>query len=231
MPELVTAVPHNIYFEKAVEWLRLDDTRRRNILDQYMQDHRSYHNYNHICQMLEFAFDMMDFLATPDYQKEVVLLSILYHDICYAAHPVPMGYNEANSIAYFARSAEYPLYVSTRVIEAINATAYHLNDQKNISQETKIVLDSDLSTFAFDYDRYVAIADNVLQEAARINKVPVWKCLKGNKWFLEQLLKRERIFYLLGSEDEEKARANITARIADIDKLLAKIIVQEDDGC
>lgn len=183
----------------------------------YNQEHRAYHNLDHIQEMLRQLPEELS-------EVEIAIEAILFHDIVYASTPQAAGLNEALSIAEylfyntktlaydtpFGKNGDGSLEYERRVIEAINATAYHLVDQKNISSTTQIVLDLDLSTIARPWEEYLSWQDKVTQE----NKIIYGEsaAIRGAQDFLSKLLQRDKLYYL-HTQGEQQARSNIHSYI------------------
>lgn len=187
----------------------------------YEQEHRKYHNLNHLEQMLSHVpNDLMG--------VEVVLEAILFHDLVYLPHPVPQGYNEALSIA------EYTLYEihvlcshpnpfahadadfthERQVIEAINATSRHTEDQSNLSAYSKLVLDLDLSGFK-DKDEFDKNSELIREEFSAVDE----KVFNENRLaFLKAVLSRKQIYYVM-LEWEAAARQNLQDEVLRLTKL------------
>ena len=183
----------------------------------YEQPHRHYHGLDHLREMLKWL--------PQDYpEAEIAIEAILFHDIVHYPAPTSPGLNEALSIAEYLLYNTKALAVNTpfannrnvnfeferRVIETINATSHHMEDQQYLSDVAKFVLDLDLSTFAAPWEEYMRWKKRVEQENAIIwlDKYPPEAIKKGRCIFLQTLLKRKRLFYRK-TEWEDQARANI----------------------
>lgn len=187
------------------------------IKECYEQPHRHYHGLDHLREMLKW-------LPTDYPEAEIAIEAILFHDIVHYPIPTAPGLNEALSIAEYLLYNTKTLAVNTpfannkninfeferRVIETINATAHHMEDQQYLSEVTKLVLDLDLSTFAAPWDAYVQWKKRVESENAIIwlAKYSPEAIRNGRCIFLQTLLKRKRLFYIK-TEWETQARLNI----------------------
>jgi len=176
------------------------------ILSLYNLPYRKYHNERHLDNMLRWV--------DPDYKHLRHLLeSIIFHDVIYSDQLVAPGYNEAASVAIYAMKKATGEEDASDVlipVQAINATAYHDRDQLFLGQVAKLTLDFDLQSFSRPRDEFLIDSDLVRQEFEPI--VGEEAFLKGNKAFLEKLLKREKLYYIV-SDWEERARANLEWRI------------------
>lgn len=196
--------------------------------DCYSQSHRYYHNLEHLEEMLKHV---------PDNYAEVqiVIEAILFHDFVHLPTPVATGLNEALSIAEylsynakalsvnipFGKNNEGSFEYERRVIEAINATARHTEDQQYLGVTSKLVLDLDLSTFALPWDEYLVWKDKIEKENQEIwgSYFSSIDIKKGRGAFLQKLLARKHLFYL-NIKWENAARHNIQRDIEMLGQLI-----------
>lgn len=187
------------------------------VMECYNQEFRKYHNVEHIERMCSVA--PKDFMGI-----EGVLEAIIFHDIVKLNYQAPQGLEEALSIAEyvsysmnnigfhkspFAQGPDGNFRALDRerfVIEAINATAYHLIDQSNLSLGTKLLLDLDLFSLALPEEEYDRINQSIKEEYLQFCSEAKW--LRGRAIFLTKMLERNRIYYLQ-IEWEENARRNL----------------------
>jgi len=194
----------------ALDFLGYGNESKGYILDMYNMPHRKYHDERHLDNILRWI--------NPDYKLIKPLLeAILFHDIVYSDQLVPPGYNEAASVALFSlKKLEQVQHSDVDVsdilvpVQAINATAHHEEDQKFINEVTMLTLDLDLQSFAQPREEFLLDCDLVRQEFEPIvgNKL----FLKGSKAFLQKMLKRKKLYYVV-QDWEAKARANLEWRI------------------
>lgn len=194
----------SLNFETAMEYLDLSPFLREDIHQAYSQPDRTYHNIQHLNDMLRWI-PQEEF----EFKKELVQ-AVVFHDYVYEKFK-PTGYNESQSLV---RAALAVLLNQTKmryeiVVEAINATAYHDRDQLFLSPTTKLLLDLDLQSFAQPRDEFLKSSHNVLLEFDPKAGLLV---REGNRKFLETLLKRKKLYYVK-TEWEEPARENLAWRI------------------
>lgn len=194
------------------------------IRESYSDSFRKYHNLEHIERMCSKA--PKNFLGI-----EGVLEAILFHDIVKLKYKAPQGMEEALSIAEyvsysmnnigfhkspFAQGPDAnfrPLDRERLVIEAINATAYHLLDQCNLSLSSKLLLDLDLFSLALPSEDYDKINQSIKEEYLQFCDEAEW--FQGRAIFLEHMLKRKNIFYLQ-IEWEDGARQNLRRELCSL---------------
>jgi predicted metal-dependent HD superfamily phosphohydrolase len=194
----------------------------------YGQSHRHYHNLEHLEEMLKYV---------PDNYAEVqiVIEAILFHDFVHLSTPVAAGLNEALSIAEylsynakalavnipFGKNNDSSFEYERRVIEAINSTARHTEDQQFLGMASKLVLDLDLSTFALPWEEYLVWKEKIEKENQEIWEplFPAADIKRGRGAFLQKILERKQLFYLK-IEWEDAARQNIQRDIELIGQLV-----------
>lgn len=176
----------------------------------YNERHRKYHNLDHISYMLSH-------MSTYEEEETDIVAGILFHDIEYCDLPVPPGFNEAASIAvYAALRTGQGADVRFPVVEMINASAYHLQSQKNLRDNTCSFLDLDLIGMASDADTFRSHNDNIEEELVLIYKgsgATLNEIRKGRLNFLTTLLKRDRLYYGQPDKVEYLARYNLSCEI------------------
>ena len=189
----------------------------------YGQEHRLYHNLDHIGEMLKHV-------PHEHPEVEIMLDAILFHDIVYSPKPEAKGLNEALSAAEyilyntkllafdnpFGSNGDGSVEYEIKVIGAIIATAHHLEDQMYLTDVAKWVLDLDLSTFALPWDEYLVWKDKIEKENALIwSHIEPKLVVKGRCTFLKKLLERQQLYYVK-TEWEQQARDNITREVEEI---------------
>jgi predicted metal-dependent HD superfamily phosphohydrolase len=202
--------------EEAFDLINMPALPRREIRTRYQEPHRDYHNLDHLREMLRWV---------PKNHPEVtsVLEAIFYHDIVHSSSPAPLGVNEALSCAEyvvytflgiyhlhsgltpFGQEGKGSLLNERRVIEAITATAYHTEDQENLCDVAKLVLDLDLASFALPWEEYQVASQKVEKELSTVYGVDI---TEGRVAFLRKLIKRKKLYYIK-TEWEDIAKDNI----------------------
>ena len=190
---------------------------QRVVLRCYSEPHRKYHSLEHIEGMLAAA-------TTGFPGIEGVLEAVLFHDIVKVNYRAPQGMEEALSIAEyvsysmnnigfhkspFATGPDGNFRALDRermVIEAINSTAYHLFDQKNLALTSELLLDLDLFSLASPYEDYAKINQSIKEEYLQFCDESEW--FRGRAVFIQKMLQREKIYYL-HREWEDNARQNL----------------------
>jgi len=188
--------------DQAFDHCRIPPVVRGEVKRRYSEPHRAYHTLEHVEYMLR---------QVTKESSDALVAAIIFHDIHYAPRPVPLGFNEAMSAALFANfHIKAPL---SEVVEMIGASAYHLDNQQHISEDTKIFLDLDLSGFAASSKVFRRHNDQIDVELANIYKEATPEQIAaGRHSFLLALSGRKNIFYVR-KEWEEQARKNLANEI------------------
>ena len=193
--------------EEAIKHVEMPEHSLIELKKRYNEPHRVYHNLEHIEEMLRWV---------PRKHPEVynIIEAILYHDIVHSPSFSPDGLDEALSCAEYVIYTFSPhgiegkgsLLNERRVIEAINATARHTQDQKHLCDVAQIVLDLDLATFALPWEEYQEWTKLLMKELSI--KYPDADIVTGRRVFLTKLLEREKLYYV-NTHWEVSARENI----------------------
>lgn len=200
----------------AKQWLQLceDLELKVEFRDRYWEElsshyggaDRHYHNLQHIEELLQWVAIYADRII----DKEILLLSIWYHDIIYVPGRKD---NEAESAA-FARKRLSNFELSPDRIEKctqqILATQAHqlLSDDPDLAY----LLDFDLAILAKPWEDYQVYAEQIRKEFAAF---PDHLYRVGRKQALQRFLTRPAIYHtpVLYERWEKRARQNIQAEI------------------
>ena len=179
----------------------------KEIVEEYQSENRSYHNLEHVENLLSFLNEQEQELKCFDGVK----LAAWLHDIVYDTEA---NNNEEKSAQYAQNNLEQ-LDVSKEIIAHVVALIRATEKHKVIKNDddSVIFLDADLAILGSSkgsYDKY----------AAKIRKEYAWvsdEQYKANRIkVLESFLKRPQIYFTekAGKELEQQARANIEREIA-----------------
>ena len=174
----------------------LSATALRVIAAAYSSRDRHYHTLQHIIDMFGIA-KSFDIKLTEEQTD-----AIWFHDIVYTPG---LTTNEENSVnmAFGLLKDKDPQYLMT-----IRAIIMSTRDHMPTIEDSKIVIDLDLSILASDPENYDTYVNQVRLEYSHIND-KMWNY--GRSKFLRKLLDRPTIYLTdkFKSEFEEKARTNI----------------------
>ncbi len=146
----------------------------QNILKNYTENGRFYHDISHIKLMLE-TFDNLDFYTEFHFEFEkdkpvftAFLYAIFYHDIIYK----PLRSDNEEQSAEFAKRDMKLLNIDEKIIEAteklILATKTHQVsaeiDNPTLHFATQVLLDLDLAVLGQKPNIYKRYAENIRQE-------------------------------------------------------------------
>jgi predicted metal-dependent HD superfamily phosphohydrolase len=172
----------------------------------YSRSDRFYHNLAHIQQVLEAIAS----LQLPACHLEAIEFAAWFHDVIYDSRACD---NEENSAAYAEKilsNLNIPKATIDSVKNLILLTKNHQCLETHING--KILLDADLSILGKSEAEYRDYARAIRQE---YSWVITEEYRQGRKLFLENLLRRERIYLTeeIFAACEEKARQNMQEEI------------------
>lgn len=172
------------------------------LVSHYSEPLRYYHNLDHLTALLPLYFQYESDLQKPD----VVLFSIFYHDVVYAAG---RSDNEYQSSLVAQRALEQlgaPSTVTEDVQRFILATRHHQLPE-DAHPDLKFFIDFDLSILAADRGAY---QEYVLKVRKEYGHISVEQFAQGRAAFLRLMLHQEHIFYTMSFQvKEETARKNM----------------------
>ncbi|MCB1757928.1 MAG: hypothetical protein KDJ38_20585 [Gammaproteobacteria bacterium] len=177
------------------------------VLAYYREAHRHYHNDEHIDHCLALLTDVEDELVDMD----AVELAIWFHDVIYKSGAKD---NEQRSAEWFLQLSEGRLHDELRqkVARLILNTTHDSNPQ---SDDERILLDIDLSSFGLSWERFQEDGDNVRREQQHLSDQEFYR---KQMRFQESLLKRARFYFsdYFYRRFEEKARHNLTRHLEEL---------------
>ena len=170
------------------------------LVSRYSEPQRRYHtpvHINHCLGQFDAAASLMD---NPD----AVELAVWFHDVIY---DVPTAGNERRSAEHFLE------YMGDGPPEELNRTVYDLvivTDHKRLpeSNDEKLLIDIDLSSFGLPWDRMLSDSVDVRNEFPNVSDE---KYYPAQLKFLQSLLDREHFCFttFFRERHERSARDNI----------------------
>jgi predicted metal-dependent HD superfamily phosphohydrolase len=178
------------------------------IKERYSAPGRYYHTLDHIYSLLK----MSEKYSSKLKNKEVLDLSIFYHDIIYN---VLFNNNEDKSAAYACKqltALNVPAETVQAVVAFIKATKTHDLKEIPFKKDLAYFLDFDISILAAEPAEYHDYIVHVRKEY-EIYPDDLYK--KARNRFLAHCMAKKHIFYTLEfrTEYEEKARQNILSEL------------------
>jgi predicted metal-dependent HD superfamily phosphohydrolase len=154
------------------------------ISELYAQSWKAYHNIGHIQACLSYFDACKDDAILPD----AIELAIWFHDCVYTVGATD---NEKKSKVLFLEESENILNDNFRhrIGELIMDTCHRSSP---ITQDGKLLADIDLTSFGLPWEEYLADGKNVKQE---LDIEPSLSAGDATPPFIQNLLKRERIYY------------------------------------
>jgi len=180
------------------------------IVYRYSEQHRHYHNLNHIAYLFSWCDKYIDQIKHP----AVVGFAIIYHDIIYDTYRQD---NEEQS-AEIAEAHLTQLNISSKLIknvrEFILATKNHvMNEDFLLNEDLAMFLDFDMAILASVEDFYKSYSEKIRQEYSKYSD-ELYKA--GRKLALQKVLEMPVIFNttIFKETFEPVARQNIKKEIA-----------------
>lgn len=184
-----------------------------NLVEQYGEDGRYYHNLQHIHNVL-MTIDNLESLLQDE---TAVRLAAWFHDIIYDAQPANEKLSNEERSANYADQAlhSFSISKSTRKLIQKLILATQLNYPVPDDPNFHVLLDADLAILAANCNEYNQYAWAIRQEFAF---VPEAQYRSGRRQVLQSFLERERIFLTdkMFQEREAKARLNIQHELANL---------------
>jgi predicted metal-dependent HD superfamily phosphohydrolase len=175
------------------------------ILDRHREDHRHYHNAEHVLALLRHL-DSLDPSGDP-----APRLAAFYHDAVYETRPDPDRESNEELSAQLAEAelADCDPPLITRVAALIRATeGHHLIDDLSAS----VFLDADLSILGSDPEIYRSSTQHIRAEYGYVSDE---QFRTGRAAILEGFLNRDTLYYSPQGRElwEQAARNNIAAEL------------------
>jgi len=152
--------------------------------NKYTEEHRHYHNLNHLFQLLQELNEITDFLDDP----HALLFALYYHDFFYEPQ---LKDNEEQSALFAVQllsSISIDEHVNSNCEKIILATKSHqLSDNSDINFFT----DADISILGADWEKYYVYAQNIRKEYSIYSDSQYHK---GRKKVLNHFLAMPQIF-------------------------------------
>lgn len=208
----------------------------------YCEPHRNYHSLTHIHSLVRLinadatklvdtkrlgndCFDMVTYNdRTSSTSLDNFLLYVAwFHDSIYDPYAAPRA-NEMDSCKLFhslllegsnKRSPEdenFIIDVSTTIVCTANhSQSFNFDGMEPDSVSAASLLFLDLDLYGFSVTEQMDISDRAIR--AEYYNTNDTDYLKGRINFLETIQKRDRLYYLLNDEIENRARQNISASL------------------
>ncbi len=197
------------FWEELSLGLRFPDETSHKVFGKlqelYSEEHRAYHNCEHILSMLQGS------IVFP--YSEALHLAIWFHDCIY----VPGNKKNEEKSAAFAVQALNELNVDPKLIDQVVAlikkTRYHFPVEKSESEEMKQLLDLDLLVLGKSPEAYQEYVMGIRNE---FSAYPDLLYKPGRKTVLNKFLAAPAIYRTAFFVDkyEKQARVNLTTELS-----------------
>jgi predicted metal-dependent HD superfamily phosphohydrolase len=179
------------------------------LADRYAEDHRAYHDGEHIAECLAW-FDRVQDLAKRPAELEVALF---FHDAIYEPLASDNEARSAEKLRQLAREARVPTEAVERIARLIESTATH----EATSVDAALLSDIDLAILGSSPARYARYERDVRREYAAVDEVPYQK---GRAEVLRGFLERVEIYRTsrLAARLEAQAQDNLGSALSALEQ-------------
>jgi predicted metal-dependent HD superfamily phosphohydrolase len=194
---------------------------------RYSEPHRGYHDWGHICDMLQ-KLDKLPHLAA---RADLVAAAVFWHDAVFTTRepdgrPRADAENVRDSAALFARHATFSLAEREAVTEMILATVSHLQAKpsreryRGFQSDFCLFLDLDLSSLAAPWSVF---EENLRRIRFEYSWAPEAEFFLGRRRMLGTFADCGSLFRLEETRARwlEPARANLRRAQAELDERLS----------
>ena len=202
----------DIAWTGLLAWLGISEFEARmmrgEILTQYGQAGRAYHNLSHALRVLGDVKKFAHWWGVEDYGA--TQMAALLHDVVYDTHSRENEAQSAEFALWWGRTLGIAPDVCVRAAEMIRATQSHA---PSASADTRLLLDADLLILSAPPDDYEAYRRAIRREYAWVSEAE-WAA--GRRRVLEHFLEREQIYQTASLRDalEALARDNLRREIS-----------------
>ena len=184
----------------------LIDLTWEEIIRNYSNKSRYYHNLSHIDSLLKQANQFKDIIQDFD----ALLFAIWYHDIIYKATSKENELKSAQLMVDRLKHTQFELSRIEKCKQMILSTKTHLVPNNEI--DIQYLLDFDLSILGESEETYQDYCQAIRRE---FKIYPTFMYNQGRRKALQKFLARERIYYteVYFNQYETRARQNIEKEI------------------
>lgn len=187
----------------------LTNIQYNNLIEKYTERHRTYHNLGHITLLFDIATGHGLTLSIPQ------RLAIWYHDVIY--YPQHGIDNEVRSAEFLRTEFNSECHIKNEYVDRACKIILDTKTHTSNNHESQVVLDLDLAGLGFSSDFYCEAGKRIRQEYNYLTD-EVW--IANRKIFLQNMLKRNHIFYTPWGRDtyEGQARNNMEAELNELSR-------------
>jgi len=157
----------------------------KQIIKRYYEEHRFYHNFNHVKQMFDEAEIRGIELSEEQY------LSILFHDVVYNPGSKTNEEDSCNVFDKYVFSLKAVSFNSIIVKQIIMDTKTEIPT----CESSKIIIDLDLCGLAGTPEQYFQNSKFIAWEYTYNNKLSDKEFNSGRIKWLEEMIEKKQIFY------------------------------------
>lgn len=195
------------------------DTLQKN----YSDPTRAYHNKDHLIDCFEMLDQYMNDESTvKPKSREILELSLFFHDIIDERNN-PTGVDESAALALaFLAKSKNPKYTHPDQIALLNknimATKYSLPPAADMSLDTQLMVDIDLSILGQNADRYQEYTESIRKEYPAVSEAQYKSRRKGVMGRFETLARQNQLYRLPWFQQKlaPNALKNLTAEMTSL---------------
>jgi predicted metal-dependent HD superfamily phosphohydrolase len=183
-----------------------------NLYEQMNKPRLFYHIPVHVLAGFQFYYENIQGVKGMPQLSQDAITAYWYHDAVYYASNSGGTFNEDQSIEFMRREAK-PHGVRTKEAEKyILATAHHLSPE-SFNPEISLLLDIDISNFAYEPEAFRLCQEMVAKEFEGIYSAQQYE--EGRKQFLRSLMARGFIFRTpqIAEKYKKQAEENIESAL------------------
>ncbi len=170
----------------------------------YFEKHRHFHTWEHIQSGLDFIQELKDEYAFSDSQ----IIAWLFHDIVYIPHNNKNEFDSVKVFKSFYKNGDLKGFdVDESIVETIILDTI---DHKASIDESRIILDIDMSSLVLDWDTFLKLRLKVLDEyTPYYSKINL---KSGTLKFIDRLIEEKDSFFqtdIFASKYEKNLTVNL----------------------
>ncbi len=205
------------YFATKYEKTDFDSLHRglwRKLKLAYSMGDRNYHNLEHIARTLELADSMLP-ENTPDDDRNVLHIAVLFHDIVYD----PKEKNNEQASAEQLEEFFKDIIPSPLINEAKKLVMVTENRASAQTETERLMADIDMAILAADRKSYNEYRANIRKEYSHVNDAVFNEERMKFLTVLDERIKKEgKLFFNMHPMYEAQAKSNISFELDAIEK-------------
>lgn len=176
----------------------------KKIKPYYLEKHRHFHTWEHIQSGLNLIEELKEQYTFSDSQ----IIAWLFHDIVYVPHNKKNEFDSVKVFKSFYKNGDLKIFdVDELIVERIILDTI---DHKPSIEESKIILDIDMSSLVLNWNKFLELRLKVLDEySPYYSKINL---KNGTLKFIDNLIKEKKFFFqteIFSSKYEKNLEFNL----------------------